>query len=91
MIENILFCTDYTIDSKQVLILLCILAIPSTLCVSLLVGLSIYYYRGHKCKTYLVKNVATGEKFRVDKQDFKQYKKNFKKKEKQIRKISDLK
>ncbi|MED2099354.1 hypothetical protein P4W10_27870, partial [Bacillus thuringiensis] len=34
-------------------------------------------------KTYLVKNVATGEKFRVDKQDFKQYKKNFKKKEKQ--------
>ncbi|MED2204720.1 hypothetical protein P4Y70_31055, partial [Bacillus thuringiensis] len=33
-------------------------------------------------KTYLVKNVATGEKFRVDKQDFKQYKKNFKKKEK---------
>ncbi|WP_396133231.1 hypothetical protein, partial [Bacillus thuringiensis] len=29
-------------------------------------------------KTYLVKNVATGEKFRVDKQDFKQYKKKFK-------------
>ncbi|MEW4236785.1 hypothetical protein Q0N71_28140 [Bacillus thuringiensis] len=41
-------------------------------------------------KTYLVKNVATGEKFRVDKQDFKQYKKNFKKKEKQVRRISDL-
>lgn len=41
-------------------------------------------------KTYLVKNVATGEKFRVDKQDFKQYKKKFKKKEKQVRRISDL-
>ena len=42
-------------------------------------------------KTRLVKNVATGEKFYVDKQEFKQYKKNFKKKEKQVRKISDLK
>ncbi|MEF7657909.1 hypothetical protein [Bacillus thuringiensis] len=41
-------------------------------------------------KTYLVKNVATGEKFHVDKEEFKQYKKNFKKKEKQVRKISDL-
>ncbi|MBG9595808.1 hypothetical protein ABE17_02500 [Bacillus mycoides] len=42
-------------------------------------------------KTYLVQNVATGEKFKVDKEDFKQYKKDFKKKEKQVRKISDLK
>ncbi|EOO75486.1 hypothetical protein IIC_02323 [Bacillus cereus VD021] len=41
-------------------------------------------------KTYLVQNVATGEKFRVDKKEFKQYKKDFKKKEKQIRRISDL-
>lgn len=41
-------------------------------------------------KTYLVKNVATGEKFRVDKQDFKQYRRDFKKKEKQVRRISDL-
>lgn len=41
-------------------------------------------------KTYLVKNVATGEKFRVNKQDFKQYKKEFKAKEKEVRKISDL-
>ncbi|WP_426981249.1 hypothetical protein [Bacillus pseudomycoides] len=41
-------------------------------------------------KTYLVKNVATGEKFRVDRKDFKQYKKDFKSKEKEVRKISDL-
>ncbi|MEW9578152.1 hypothetical protein U9K47_22835 [Bacillus toyonensis] len=41
-------------------------------------------------KTYLVKNVATGEKFHVDKQEFKEYKRNFKKKERQVRKISDL-
>ncbi|HFU7087223.1 TPA: hypothetical protein ACGN8S_002258 [Bacillus cereus] len=41
-------------------------------------------------KTYLVQNVATGEKFYVDKEDFKQYKRNFKKKEKQVKKISDL-
>ncbi|MED3538254.1 hypothetical protein ABEX53_17140 [Bacillus toyonensis] len=41
-------------------------------------------------KTYLVKNVATGEKFHVDKEEFKQYKRNFKKKEKQVKKISDL-
>ncbi|MDA1874286.1 hypothetical protein PDL05_11085 [Bacillus cereus group sp. BY112LC] len=41
-------------------------------------------------KAYLVKNVATGEKFHVDKQEFKEYKKNFKKKEKQVKKISDL-
>jgi hypothetical protein len=41
-------------------------------------------------KTYLVKNVATGETFRVDKQDFKQYKREFKAKEKEVRKISDL-
>ncbi|HDX9656986.1 TPA: hypothetical protein ROY05_001578 [Bacillus toyonensis] len=41
-------------------------------------------------KTYLVKNVATGEKFHVDKQEFKEYKGNFKKKEKQVKKISDL-
>ncbi|MBJ8204942.1 hypothetical protein JDS91_27075 [Bacillus cereus] len=41
-------------------------------------------------KTYLVQNVATEEKFMVSKQDFKQYKKNFKKREKEVRKISDL-
>lgn len=41
-------------------------------------------------KTYLVKNVATGEKFRVDKNDFKQYKREYKAKKKEVRKISDL-
>ncbi|MBZ4223154.1 hypothetical protein LAE98_13930 [Bacillus wiedmannii] len=41
-------------------------------------------------KTYLVKNVATGEKFRVDRKEFKQYKKDFKAKEKEVKKISDL-
>ncbi|HDR7704637.1 TPA: hypothetical protein QCX91_002222 [Bacillus thuringiensis] len=41
-------------------------------------------------KTYLVQNVANGEKFKVGKEDFKQYKRNFKKKEKQVRRISDL-
>lgn len=30
--------------------------------------------------SYIVKNVATGEKFRVDKNDFKQYKKNSRRK-----------
>ncbi|MGG1691864.1 hypothetical protein G4D61_11020 [Bacillus ginsengihumi] len=41
-------------------------------------------------KTYLVRNVATGGKFRVYKDDFKQYKKQFKHKEKEIRTILDL-
>lgn len=41
-------------------------------------------------KTYLVQNVANGEKFKVGKEDFKQYKRNFKKREKQVRRISDL-
>lgn len=75
---------------SALIIVLCILAIPATMCISLLVGLVIYYIREVKRTTYLVKNVATGEKFRVDKQNFKQYKRNFKKKEKQVRRISDL-
>ncbi|PGB64748.1 hypothetical protein [Bacillus wiedmannii] len=41
-------------------------------------------------KNCLVQNVANGEKFMVSKQEFKEYKRNFKKKEKQVRKISDL-
>ncbi len=49
-----------------------ILAIP-TLVISYI--LFIIYY-SYIVKTYVVKNVATGEKFRVDKQDFKQYKKS---------------
>ncbi|HFK1746058.1 TPA: HIRAN domain-containing protein [Bacillus cereus] len=63
-----------------------ILAIP-TLVISYI--LFIIYY-SYIVKTYVVKNVATGEKFRVDKQDFKQYKKDFKAKGKEIRRISDL-
>lgn len=63
-----------------------ILAIP-TLVISYI--LFIIYY-SYIVKTYVVKNVATGEKFRVAKQDFKQYKKDFKAKEKEVRKISDL-
>ncbi|WP_460270468.1 HIRAN domain-containing protein [Bacillus sp. NEAU-Y102] len=63
-----------------------ILAIP-TLVISYI--LFIIYY-SYIVKTYVVKNVATGEKFRVDKQDFKHYKKDFKAKEKEIRRISDL-
>lgn len=56
-----------------------------------LVALVIYYFtKEFFMKTCLVKNVANGEKFYVDKQDFKQYKRNFKKKEKQVKKISDL-
>ena len=41
-------------------------------------------------KSYLVQNVATGEKFKVDKEEFKQYKKTFKNNEKQVKRISDL-
>lgn len=53
---------------------------------------AIYYFiKEVNATTYLVKNVATGEKFRVDKEEFKQYKKNFKEKEKEVRSISDLK
>ncbi|MFK4293735.1 hypothetical protein ABH955_005042 [Bacillus sp. RC240] len=63
-----------------------ILGIP-TFSISCILFL-IYYFS--ITKTYLVKNVATGEKFKVDKQDFKQYKKEFKAKEKEVRKISDL-
>ncbi|MGE6344074.1 hypothetical protein ACQKIY_05830 [Bacillus mycoides] len=63
-----------------------ILAIP-TFSISCILFL-IYFFS--ITKTYLVKNVATGEKFKVDKQDFKQYKKEVKAKEKEVRKISDL-
>ncbi|AJA22105.1 TPA: hypothetical protein ACR3Z0_006278 [Bacillus thuringiensis] len=66
-----------------------ILFIP-TLGWSLILYALFFGIREFFSKTYLVKNVATGEKFRVDKQDFKQYKKSFKKKEKQVRRISDL-
>ncbi len=66
-----------------------ILFIP-TFTFSLVAFLVYYYLKFFFMKTRLVKNVATGEKFYVDKQEFKQYKKDFKKKIKQVRKISDL-
>jgi len=66
-----------------------ILFIP-TFTFSLVAFLVYYYTKFFFMKTRLVKNVATGEKFYVDKEDFKQYKKDFKKKEKQVRQISDL-
>ncbi|MBU4640059.1 hypothetical protein [Bacillus toyonensis] len=62
-----------------------ILVIP-TLTISVIL-VTIYFFMR---RTYLVKNLATGEKFRVDRKDFKQYKREFKAKEKEIRKISDL-
>ncbi|MBJ8103579.1 MULTISPECIES: hypothetical protein [Bacillus cereus group] len=66
-----------------------LLAVPTLSFSLMLYG----FYFGIKeifTKTYLVQNVATGEKFKVDKNEFKQYKKSFKKKEKQVRRISDL-
>ncbi|AHA69520.1 hypothetical protein ABE44_26935 [Bacillus thuringiensis] len=75
---------------SALIIVLCIIAIPATMCISLLVGLVIYYIREFKRTTYVVKNVATGEKFKVNKQDFRQYKKEVKAKEKEVKKISEL-
>ncbi|MEC2390211.1 hypothetical protein BK709_04680 [Bacillus thuringiensis serovar shandongiensis] len=66
-----------------------ILFIP-TLSISLLCYTAYFGIKELFSKTYLVQNIATGEKFKVDKQEFKEYKRNFKKKEKQVRKISDL-
>ncbi|MDZ5606346.1 hypothetical protein U2I54_04305 [Bacillus pseudomycoides] len=77
-----------TLDTWLIVIAV-ILFIP-TFTFSLVAFLVYYYTKFFFIKTRLVKNVATGEKFYVDKQEFKQYKKDFKKKEKQVRKISDL-
>ncbi|MFJ8415947.1 hypothetical protein [Bacillus paramycoides] len=63
------------------------LAVPT---LSLWIWATYFSIKEFMLKTYLVKNVATGERFYVEKQDFKQYKRNFKKKEKQVRRISDL-
>lgn len=70
-------------------VLAIVFSIP-TFCISLMIFAIYYIIKSLTTKTYLVKNVATGEKFHVDKEEFKQYKKNFKKKEKQVRRISDL-
>ncbi|MBJ8006290.1 hypothetical protein [Bacillus cereus] len=66
-----------------------ILFIP-TLSISLLCYTAYFGIKELFSKTYLVQNVATGEKFKVAKQEFKQYKRHFKNKEKQVRRISDL-
>lgn len=62
-----------------------------TLGLSLILFTIYFIIKEFTAKTYLVKNMATGEKFRVDKAEFKQYKKEFKAKEKEVRSISDLK
>lgn len=79
-------------DSKAELIITvsAIVLIPFTLGISLVLFAIWFLIKELTAKTYLVKNVATGEKFRVDRNDFKQYKKDFKAKEKEVKKISDL-
>ncbi|MGG0152316.1 HIRAN domain-containing protein [Bacillus mycoides] len=72
-----------------IFILAVLLFIP-TIGFSLMLAPFVYFGKELFTKTCMVKNVATGEKFKVDKQDFKQYKKAFKAKEKQVRRISDL-
>jgi UPF0716 family protein affecting phage T7 exclusion len=72
------------------IIIVAILLIIPTLTFSILAWLIYFLIREATIKTYIVKNVATGERFRVRKEDFKQYKKEWKNREKQIRNISDL-
>ncbi|MBE5089539.1 hypothetical protein IGI03_16050 [Bacillus thuringiensis] len=79
---------DHKIDN--ILAVLAIVFVIPTFSLSLVLFCIYYITKSLVTKTYLVRNVATGEKFHVDKQDFKEYKKNFKKKEKQVRRISDL-
>lgn len=50
---------------------------PLTFTLSFWVYFFYFFIREYTAKTYLVKNMNTGEKFRVDKQEFKQYKKAF--------------
>lgn len=56
------------------------LALP-TFTLSFWIYFFYFLIREYTAKTYLVKNMDTGEKFRVDKQEFKQYKKVFRAKE----------
>lgn len=76
--------------TDNLLAVLAIILVIPTFSLSLVLFCIYYIVKSLVTKTYLVKNVATGEKFYVDKEDFKQYKRNFKKKEKQVKKISDL-
>lgn len=72
-----------------IIVLACLLFIP-TIGFSLLLAPFIYFGKEFFTKTYMVKNIATGEKFKAYKQDFKEYKKTVKEKKKQVRDISDL-
>ncbi|AFQ18200.1 hypothetical protein P9Y62_01535 [Bacillus thuringiensis] len=76
--------------TDNLLAVLAIILVIPTFSLSLVLFCIYYIVKSLVTKTYLVKNVATGEKFHVDKEEFKQYKKKFKKKEKQVRRISDL-
>lgn len=54
---------------------------PLTFTLSFWVYFCYFSIKEYTAKTYLVKNKDTGEKFRVDKQEFKQYKQAFRAKE----------
>ncbi|MFB7121800.1 hypothetical protein [Bacillus tropicus] len=54
---------------------------PLTFTLSFWIYFSYFLIKEYTAKTYLVKNKDTGEKFRVDKQEFKQYKQAFRAKE----------
>ncbi|UYX50729.1 hypothetical protein M3Y14_19500 [Bacillus thuringiensis] len=76
--------------AERVITISALVLIPFTLGISLVLFAIWFLIKELTVKTYLVKNVATGEKFRVDRKDFKQYKKECKAKEKEVKKISDL-
>lgn len=88
--EKLILKREDSKTEKTVLILGIVLALP-TIGLSLLFMVLYGLTNERNRKTYLVKNIATGERFHVDKEDFKQYEKEFKAKEKEVRKISDLK
>ncbi|MBJ7946740.1 hypothetical protein [Bacillus cereus group sp. N24] len=87
--KRIMLKPIYSSLDTALIVLAVILFIP-TFTFSLVAFLVYYYTKFFLMNTRLVKNIATGEKFYVDKQEFKRYKKDFKKKEKQVRRISDL-
>lgn len=76
--------------AERIITFSALILIPFTLGISLVIFAFWFLIKELTIKTYLVKNVATGEKFRVDRKDFKQYKKDFKSKEKEVKKISNL-
>ncbi|EOO78159.1 hypothetical protein Bmyc01_03710 [Bacillus mycoides] len=67
---------------RKALTLAIVFVIP-TFSLSLILFAIYYIIKSLTTKTYLVKNVATGEQFYVEKQDFKQYKRSLKNKGKQ--------